>query len=248
MASYSRSPIDEWQGNRDPSDFQDRLARNCRLPDSHPTRRPVPDLSSTTSQSSSLLGQNGTNRSVEGMSLPSTVPSLSSGSTSATSYQSSGTRMAAHIGRNHYLEDDGTGNLVVPSASRSQAQFTYQCIFHTLQCEERFNVVGLWKTHVLSHFRSIPSPQDARCPFCQTKYSNTRQGKAWNDLLDHVAGHFKRGATLSNSHSDFELMKFLYTSRVITADQFKNVQRPSPDEPAYALHNPRRERRERGRR
>ncbi|OXV11518.1 hypothetical protein Egran_00720 [Elaphomyces granulatus] len=246
MAPYSRFPIDEWQENRDSSNFQDRLARNCRLPDSHPTRRQA-DLPSTTSQSSSLLGQNGTNRNVEGMSPPpSTVPSLSSGSTSATSCQSSSTRMA-RIGRNHVLEDDGTGNLVVPpSASRSQAQFT--CIFHILKCEERFDVVGPWKTHVLSHFRSIPSPQVARCPFCQTEYSDPRQGKAWNGLLDHVAVHFKRGATLSNSHTDFELMKFLYTSKVITADQFKNVQRLSSDEPAYALYSQRRERRERRRR
>jgi len=245
--AHSRFAIDEWQGNSDHLDFPGRLASQCRLPGSHPTRRPVP-VSSTTSRSSSLLAQNGTNRSVEGMPPPSAVPSLSSGSTSATSCQFSGTGMAARIGRNHYLEDDGTGNLVVPSASRLQAQFTYQCIFHTLKCEERFEVAVPWKTHVLSHFRSIPLPLVARCPFCPTDYSDPHQGKAWNDLLDHVAAHFKRGATLSNSHTDFELMKFLYTSRVITADQFRNVQRLSSDEPAYALYNPRREQRERGRR
>jgi hypothetical protein len=260
VAPYSSSPLIAWEQDC-AEGFQGRLARRSQLPVSYPIGQTAPERSSTTSRR--------TNRSVayeESMSPSSTVPSLSHGSTSTTSYRSFSTGMA--IEGKHRLEDDGMGNLVpstvIPSSSRTR--FIYQCLFHTLKCEERFDAVDPWRTHVLSHFRSKPSPLDARCPFCQHRFSDARQGKAWNDLLNHVAQkHFERGATISNSRPDFELMEHLFKLKIITAGQFKNVQllpsRSNPtypqshgsgigtrDEPCFDLFNPNRERRERERR
>lgn len=47
----------------------------------------------------------------------------------------------------------------------------YTCLFHTLDCHESFDDENNWTTHVLSHFRTHPPPQTARCPLCpNTKF------------------------------------------------------------------------------
>jgi len=269
MAPYSSLTLTAWQEDCCTEGFPGRLAGRSRLPGTAYPIRCETELSSTTSRRS-LVAQNGMDPSVVGrMSSSSAVPSLSSGLTSTTSCQSLGTGMAAGIEGKYFLQDDGNGNLVIPSTvtpSSSQPRLIYQCLFHTLKCEERFDAFGLWRTHVLSHFRANPSPSVARCPFCTLEFSDTRRGKAWNDLLNHAAAiHFERGETISNSRPDFELMKHLYNLKIITADQFKNVQLLPPrsnltyvqshdsgigtrDEPCFASHNPNRERRERERR
>ncbi|CAI7621101.1 unnamed protein product [Penicillium pancosmium] len=47
----------------------------------------------------------------------------------------------------------------------------YTCLFHMLDCHESFDDENNWTTHVLSHFRTHPPPQTARCPLCpNTKF------------------------------------------------------------------------------
>jgi hypothetical protein len=168
----------------------------------------------------------------------SALPSLSDGSTSPLLSESIDTDMAVGIETNNLLENDGIGNLVIPSfavASNSQSRSIYQCLFHALNCEEAFDTVEEWKTHVLSHFRALPPPLSARCQLCQYKVSDARQGEAWNTMLNHMAHrHFECGQTLASSRFDIELMQFLYRAKVISEDQYKAVQLPPPpSSPAY---------------
>ncbi|KAL1985046.1 hypothetical protein VTN96DRAFT_8281 [Rasamsonia emersonii] len=162
----------------------------------------------------------------------SAVPSLSDGSSSPSS-SSIATKMAAGIEGTNVLENDGTGNLVAPERPPTQA--IYHCLFHILPCDYKADRVDEWKTHVLSHFRGSPLPSTARCQWCSANFTQVQPGSAWDAMLEHVAhDHFERGDTLASSQIDFELMRYLYCSKVITADQFKAVQLPpSPSSPAY---------------
>ncbi|KAI2789165.1 hypothetical protein POX_e07193 [Penicillium oxalicum] len=42
----------------------------------------------------------------------------------------------------------------------------YTCLFHPLDCHDAFDDEAEWRTHVLSHFRTHPTPKTARCPIC----------------------------------------------------------------------------------
>ncbi|KAJ5173661.1 uncharacterized protein N7500_001592 [Penicillium coprophilum] len=142
------------------------------------------------------------------------------------------------------------------SLTASTEQRTYACLFHMLDCHESFDDGAEWRTHVLSHFRSHPTPPSARCPLCpNTKFVDgishpvsspvredvesphsidgivqeplTDLPSAWDRMLDHVdVDHYSLGQTLAGSRPDFELMRYLYGMRVITDAQFKAMQLP----------------------
>ncbi|KAJ5729401.1 uncharacterized protein N7483_003909 [Penicillium malachiteum] len=58
---------------------------------------------------------------------------------------------------------------------------------------------------------------------------------AWIRMLNHVAtAHYETGETLAGSRPDFELMRYLYSRRIISDAQFKAMQlAPAPSSPAY---------------
>lgn len=139
----------------------------------------------------------------------------------------------------------------------------YICLFHMLDCYDSFDDAELWRTHVLSHFRTHPPPSSARCPLCpdikfvdggsepdiatnndnnltqpdspETDSPSPTTDTAWNLMLNHVATtHYQQGQTLAGSRPDFELMRYLYGLRIITDAQFKAMQlAPAPSSPAY---------------
>lgn len=170
------------------------------------------------------------------------VPSLSNGSRSV-SEMSMGSRTAAKVQIVNVLETDSTGNLVTPPdvASRGeQSTPIYYCLFHTLPCHHKSDRVDTWKTHVLSHFRGRPLPPNATCQWCAAEflYDNgvaNHPGRSWDAMLEHAAHeHFDKGHSLAATRPSFELMKYMYQSKIITEDQLKAIQLcPSPDSPAY---------------
>lgn len=153
------------------------------------------------------------------------------------------------------MPESGSG---VQSESRM-----YICLFHMLDCYDSFDDAELWRTHVLSHFRTHPPPSSARCPLCsdikfvdggsepdtaannhdnltqpdspETDSPSPTTDTAWNLMLNHVATtHYQQGQTLAGSRPDFELMRYLYGLRIITDAQFKAMQlAPAPSSPAY---------------
>lgn len=126
------------------------------------------------------------------VNMPSSLPSLSSDTASASSSTSSlslDTLWASGLGV-PILEDDGTGALVVPSRHGAHhhhhhhlqhahpipppaptpptphRHHSYICLFYILDCHDTFDDADQWKTHVLSHFRTHAPPPTARCPLC----------------------------------------------------------------------------------
>ena len=104
-----------------------------------------------------------------------------------------------------------------------------------------------------------------------TTFINTPHTRAWDALLDHLVSHYQQRDGHRSNHrepqkqrTDFELLRYLYTLRLITEDQWKaavqlGVVPGSPsdrrgeqsvrqtvgraDEPFWGLFSPRRERR-----
>ncbi|KAJ5651305.1 Zinc finger C2H2 [Penicillium longicatenatum] len=56
------------------------------------------------------------------------------------------------------------------AAPRTPGERVYTCLFHMLDCHDSFDQVMEWKTHVLSHFRTHPTPRTARCPLCSDEF------------------------------------------------------------------------------
>ncbi|RJE17588.1 hypothetical protein PHISCL_10074 [Aspergillus sclerotialis] len=171
-----------------------------------------------------------------------TVPPLSNNSLPSPAPSSSAiTTMASDLAANnttHILQEDEAGALTLPSPPTSPLQNTnkYICLFHLLDCHSTFASAGQWKTHVLSHFRTHPPPNTARCPLCpDEKFTDSPDSRAWDAMLDHVdTEHYSRGQTLAGSRPDFELMRYLFRLRIISVDQFKVLQlSPAPSNPAY---------------
>lgn len=181
------------------------------------------------------------------------VPSLSGGSQSSISDNSSTTsqalskEMKPRVNVINILETDSTGNLVAsppaPSAPPSaEEQVVYRCLFYILPCDHQSHNIDTWKTHILAHFRGTRLPPTAICQWCPLEFkqpttsnSNAHTHQIWDAMLTHVAHeHFEKGHTLAASRPNFELMKYMYNSKIITEDQLKAIQLcPSPDSPAY---------------
>lgn len=163
------------------------------------------------------------------------VPSLSAGSPSVSD-RSTEPQVADRVDVVNILETDSTGNLITPRPPVEETPVVFHCLFHILSCDYQSDSFEQWKTHVLSHFRGFPLPPTASCQWCALDFNeDNTAGRTWNKMLDHVAhDHFEKGHTLAASRPSFELMKYMYQSKIITEDQLKAVQLcPSPDSPAY---------------
>lgn len=157
------------------------------------------------------------------------VPALSRAtSTDSSAASTVDTDLASFLESAALLEDDGDGNLVVPNTRLPNCDYT--CIFHVLDCSEKFDSFEQWKTHILNHFCGKPLPSRARCCLCDSTFASERQGVAWNQMLDHVAvRHFQHGHTLATSRPDFELFRYMWRNRIITHAQLKTLQMmPAP--------------------
>uniref|UniRef100_A0A093URW8 U6 snRNA-associated Sm-like protein LSm1 n=1 Tax=Talaromyces marneffei PM1 TaxID=1077442 RepID=A0A093URW8_TALMA len=190
------------------------------------------------------------------------VPSLSAGGSqssisgnSSAASQASSTEMKPRVNVINILETGSTGNLVASPPARlasapSASQAVYRCLFYILPCDHQSDNIETWKTHVLSHFRGTRLPPTAPCQWCPLEFrhpnnsntninnnnnNNNNAHQTWDAMLTHVAhDHFEKGHTLAASRPNFELMKYMYNSKIITEDQLKAIQLcPSPDSPAY---------------
>lgn len=190
--------------------------------------------------------------SAESMTSAIPVPSLSAGGSqssisdnSSTASQALSKEVKPRVNVINMLETDSTGNLVAspPAPSAPSAdRFVYRCLFYILPCDHQSDNIETWKTHVLSHFRGTRLPPTAICQWCPLEFKqpntsnlNAHAHQTWDAMLTHVAhDHFEKGHTLASARPNFELMKYMYNSKIITEDQLKTIQLcPSPDSPAY---------------
>lgn len=151
---------------------------------------------------------------------------------SMSSDKSISTGFASGLDGNRLLEEDENGILGLPQTFREYCD--YPCIFFALDCDKTYEHVDDWKTHVLSHFRTQPTPTKARCPLCGCTFADSRPREAWHSMLDHLAqGHFQHGHSLATSRFDYDLFQYLFAKRIISDAQFKALQMSSaPGAPA----------------
>ncbi|KAJ5112613.1 hypothetical protein N7532_000658 [Penicillium argentinense] len=118
----------------------------------------------TSTPTSVISGRTGS-RSRASIHAEGTAPSrasISSWSTGGPSISSVPSQPATH-------EDEGGDGDQDAGADAVDTRI-YTCLFHMLDCHESFADENNWRTHVLSHFRTHPTPRTARCPLCPNKF------------------------------------------------------------------------------
>ncbi|ERF76957.1 hypothetical protein EPUS_02669 [Endocarpon pusillum Z07020] len=154
------------------------------------------------------------------------IPQLTRGDSSASSISSADTDLASALDGMRILESvDGV--LQVPDTSRPHADLI--CPWQILDCEETFNDIRVWKTHVFAHFRGHQCPETATCFLCERVFDQSPRddsARAWNEMLSHMATeHFRgMGQRLATIRIDFNLMRWMYNRRIITPVQFRATQ------------------------
>ncbi|KIW58179.1 hypothetical protein PV05_02723 [Exophiala xenobiotica] len=148
-------------------------------------------------------------------------------STDSSSNSSIDTSMASSIlGDGHLLEESQDGTLTVPSRCREDADLL--CPFQILDCEQVFADIVPFKMHVFSHFRGHELPTSASCFLCDNKYvqrADDDPALAWNNMLSHmVHDHFRKGQQLATVRTDFGLMRWMFSKKIINEHQFKRTQ------------------------
>ena len=118
------------------------------------------------------------------------------------------------------------GVLTVPD--RYQMDADLLCPFQILDCEKVFADVRHFKMHVFSHFKGHELPPTAACFLCDCKFAQRSEDDpalAWNTMLSHlVHDHYRRGQQLATVRTDFGLMRWMYSRRLINDHQFKRLQ------------------------
>ena len=159
----------------------------------------------------------------------SAVPALESTSSSSASPSTTTTSADTNIAsalEGGYLLESHEGMLTLPGRYRTNANLL--CPFQILDCDECFEDVREFKTHVFSHFKGHNAPETAACFLCDLKFDQSTEdhvAKAWNAMLNHLAqDHFRQGQRLATVRTDFTLMRWMYTRKIIGNAEFKRTQ------------------------
>ena len=169
-----------------------------------------------------------------GVAIPSpllnAVPPLTRGTSMASSASGSiDTDLASSILGDGYVLESQDGVLTMPL--RYQEDANLLCPFQILDCQKVFADIVPFKMHVFSHFRGHELPTMAACFLCDNKYFQRPEDDsalAWNNMLSHMAhDHFRKGQRLATVRTDFALMRWMFSKRIISHSQFSRAQLPA---------------------
>jgi len=219
------TPLNTWVRRDDHTDLAARLAAAYQLlPEGGVINKYDSMYSRSTGQRTSIA----VHARSEALSTTASdnVPSLTRGLSNASSTASADTDFASALDGMRTLESVD-GMLQVPVMDHPHADLI--CPFQILDCEEPFDDIRLWKTHIFSHFRGHPCPVTATCFLCERVFDQSRDdhpARAWNEMLSHMAAvHFHgMGQRLATVRTDFALMRWMYNRRIITPAQFRRTQ------------------------
>lgn len=173
-------------------------------------------VGSDVSASSSALSTTATNA----------IPRLTRGQSLASSIGSADTRAASALDGGYVLSIGEDGLLTLPDRMSPNADLL--CPFQILDCDAEFADVVEFKIHVFSHFRGQPAPLTAACFLCDDTFEQTERDHpalAWNNMLSHlVHQHYRVGQRLATIRTDFLLMRWMYSRKLISNAQFKRTQ------------------------
>lgn len=159
--------------------------------------------------------------------LLAAVPPLTRGTSTASSASGSiDTDLASSILGDGYVLESQDGVLTIPFRYQEDADLL--CPFQILDCQKIFADIVPFKMHVFSHFRGHELPTVAACFLCDNKYFQRPEDDsalAWNSMLSHMAhDHFRKGQHLATVRTDFALMRWMFSKRIITHSQFSRTQ------------------------
>ncbi|KAK5048591.1 hypothetical protein LTR84_005682 [Exophiala bonariae] len=163
--------------------------------------------------------------SVASIGIPEVMPSLSRANSDDGSSSADTDLANSILGDGHVLESQD-GILTVPF--RYQEDANLLCPFQILDCDRVFTNIIQFKTHVFSHFRGHELPTAAACFLCDAKFTQHPEDDralAWNTMLSHmVHEHYRQGQQLATVRTDFSLMRWMFSKRLITKEQFSRTQ------------------------
>ena len=153
------------------------------------------------------------------------IPALTHGSSSGSSAGSADTGIASALDGGYLLESHEG---VLSRPDRAQPDADLLCPFQILDCDSVFADIRDFKIHVFSHFNGYNAPDSACCFLCDLRFSERPEdqgARAWNEMLSHMANaHFRQGERLATVRTDFALMRWMYSRRIISDAQFKRTQ------------------------
>jgi hypothetical protein len=150
---------------------------------------------------------------------------LTAGETACSSIRAPTVAGARGTSQQRILEPDHSGALQVPPIRRPPE---YQCIFWFLHCNKTFDNEVQWKAHLERHFGGAGPPKSNTCCFCTEKFE-------WKELLRHLkTKHFVLGHRVGHCRLDFELVNYLKNKRIITDQDWKDLQGTDESRPATA--------------
>lgn len=154
------------------------------------------------------------------------VPPLTRGNSTISSESGAETDEVSGTMGHGFLLQERDGVLILPDRYRPEAGLL--CPFQILDCEKVFPDVVSFKTHVFSHFGNRGLPTSASCFLCDQDFTQTDEDDvalAWNDMLSHmVYHHYRQGEQLAVVRTNFALMRWMYSRRLINDHQLKRAQ------------------------
>ena len=232
------TPLNTWARSEDRVDLHARLAANYQLPSNGGIINKYDSMyPRSTGQRTSIAVH--ARSEAPSTTASDNVPRLTRGNSNASSIGSADTDIASSFLDGMPTLESINGVLQVPVPAHPHADLI--CPFQILDCEEPFNDVWEWKTHVFSHFRGHPCPVTATCFLCESTFDQSEDdhpARAWNEMLSHMAAvHFRGlGQRLATVRTDFALMRWMYNRRIITTAQFTRTQ--SAPVPTMLLGSP----------
>ena len=218
------TPLNTWVRCDDRTDLAVRLAATCQLSSGGTINKYDSMYPRSTGQRTSIAVH--ARSDVPSTTASENIPALTRGNTNASSVGSANTGYASCLNAKRTLESvDGV--LQVPVTTHPHADLI--CPFQVLDCEKRFDDIKDWKIHIFSHFRGHPCPVTAACFLCDRTFhqsENDDPARAWNEMLSHIAvEHFRGlGQGLATVRTDFALMRWMYSRRIITPAQLTRMQ------------------------
>ncbi|KAL7930070.1 hypothetical protein V8C35DRAFT_314023 [Trichoderma chlorosporum] len=98
-------------------------------------------------------------------------------------------------------------------------------------CEESFDLRDIegWVHHVETQHLRMMLPAECRCWFCDEivfrAHPDDQQQRrfCYTDRMHHIAGHYRRGATINDIRPDFDFLHHLWINALITESSFQRA-------------------------
>lgn len=231
QTSLLQSTLNTWYLRNDTSlDFSTRLARQSTF-EEHEGK--IDDRDSTYARSTGVrssiavgvLTEYDDEMSSVSTTATDAIPTLTRVNSIASSAGSADTGAASGLDGGYVLETH-EGVLTLPD--RHQPNADLLCPFQILDCDKVFSDVVSFKTHVFSHFQQHRAPKIATCFLCDETFNQTGEDHpalAWNKMLSHlVNAHYRQGQRLALLRTDFFLMRWMFSRKIIDEAQLKRAQ------------------------